>query len=180
MEEISTIEQWTALRAMSPRRPVIILKHSMTCPVSIAMFYRVEEAEQKGRYAVPIHMVVMQRSRDLARQIGADLGVEHATPQVIVVHGNRAVYQAGHFEIDPDALARALQALPPPEPLPVIVVPPDDAPPPPAPAMRTAPVTPAASAPPPAPPAPPPAPVKTVSPPPAPPAPPAGGPAPEA
>jgi bacillithiol system protein YtxJ len=125
MEELSTIEQWTALRAMSPQRPVIILKHSMTCPVSIAMFYRVEEAEQKGRYAVPIHMVVMQRSRDLARQIATDLNGEHASPQVIVMHNNRAVYHASHFEIDPDALARALQALPPPAPLPVVPPPAD-------------------------------------------------------
>jgi bacillithiol system protein YtxJ len=43
-------------------------------------------------------------NRDISRLVADRFDVEHQSPQVIVVHRGKAVYQASHYDIEVEAL----------------------------------------------------------------------------
>ena len=45
MKELHTIEEWQDVLAKSKGEPVLLLKHSTTCPISSSAFTRVENFE---------------------------------------------------------------------------------------------------------------------------------------
>jgi monothiol bacilliredoxin len=87
----------------SRERPVVIFKHSTTCPIS-ASAYR-EMAELEGEVA----LVEVQRARDLSREIENRTGIEHESPQVIVLRNGKVVWNGSHWNVKADAVAEAVR-----------------------------------------------------------------------
>jgi bacillithiol system protein YtxJ len=87
----------------SRERPVVIFKHSTTCPIS-ASAYR-EMAELEGEVA----LVELQRARDLSREIENSTGIEHESPQVIVLRNGKVVWNGSHWNVKADAVAEAVR-----------------------------------------------------------------------
>lgn len=88
----------------SHRDPVIVLKHSETCGASQMADERIEHAT----LGVPVHRIVVQRSRAVSTRIAAVLGVRHESPQVIVIARGVATWHSSHAGVTPDRVALAL------------------------------------------------------------------------
>ena len=100
---ISDIEAFEELATLSKDEPVVIFKHSLTCPISAAAYHQMERFD--GRVA----LIEIQRARDLSNQIEQRLGVRHESPQVIVLRNGQVVWNASHFKITKDAVTNALR-----------------------------------------------------------------------
>jgi bacillithiol system protein YtxJ len=87
----------------SKERPVVIFKHSLTCPISAAAYDQMEAFDGN------IALVEVQRARELSNEIEKRLGVPHASPQVIVLRNGQVVWNASHFKITADAVAEAVR-----------------------------------------------------------------------
>jgi monothiol bacilliredoxin len=87
----------------SKERPLVIFKHSLTCPISARAYD--ELAEYKGEVA----LIEIQRARELSREIESRLGVVHESPQVMVVQNGKVVWDASHFDVTADAVAAAVR-----------------------------------------------------------------------
>ena len=107
MIDITNISQWENLLAGSESTPFIVFKHSKTCPESGDIMRGMEE--ENSPFDGEIYRVTAQTSQDVASQIAQDLGVEHETPQLIVVKNQKAVYAASHLDIDMQTAARCLE-----------------------------------------------------------------------
>jgi bacillithiol system protein YtxJ len=90
------------LTELSNDRPVVIFKHSLTCPISSAAF------DQLETFQGPVSLVEVQRARELSNEIASRLGVPHESPQVIVLRNGQVVWNASHFKITSDAVAKAV------------------------------------------------------------------------
>jgi bacillithiol system protein YtxJ len=88
----------------SKERPVVIFKHSLTCPISAGAYE--EMAEFDGEVA----LVEVQRARELSAEIENRLGVAHESPQVIVLRNGQVVWNASHFNITAEAVGQAVRA----------------------------------------------------------------------
>ena len=88
----------------SKERPVVIFKHSLTCPISSGAY------DQMAEFEGEVALVEVQRARDLSREIEQRLGVAHESPQVIVLRNGQVVWKASHFNITADAVAEAVRA----------------------------------------------------------------------
>jgi bacillithiol system protein YtxJ len=100
VEDAAALEQ---LLARSHEGPVLLFKHSDTCPISARAYRQMREVRS------PVSILVVQRSRDLSREVEARTGVQHETPQALVLRNGQAVWSASHFEITADAVERALR-----------------------------------------------------------------------
>ena len=89
--------------ARSHNEPVILFKHSTTCPIS-ASAYR-----QMSRVEGDVSLVVVQRARDVSNEIEARTGVRHESPQAIILRNGEAVWTASHFDITSDAVEKAVR-----------------------------------------------------------------------
>ncbi len=87
----------------SRQQPVVIFKHSLTCPISSSAFERM-----KG-YDGAVELVEVQRARALSNEIAQRFGVRHESPQIIVVRNGQVLWDASHFKITSEAVAEAVR-----------------------------------------------------------------------
>ena len=90
------------LFALSHTQPVILFKHSTTCPISAAAY------RQMSNYDGAVSLVIVQSARDISRQIETQTGVRHESPQAIILRNGQAVWSASHWSITTDAVKSAL------------------------------------------------------------------------
>lgn len=98
-----------AVLAASDVRPVLLYKHSTRCAYSATARRVVRSLD--GAADPPIHEVRLPRQRALSGHIEDVLGVFHQTPQLILIHGRRAVWSGSHGQIRPETLREKLISL---------------------------------------------------------------------
>jgi bacillithiol system protein YtxJ len=99
---IVDIKEFEELTERSQTRPVVIFKHSLTCPISSAAY------DQMTKFEGDVALVEVQRARELSNEIENRLGVAHESPQVIVLRKGQVVWNASHFSITTAAVADAV------------------------------------------------------------------------
>ena len=87
----------------SKDRPVVVFKHSNACPISSRAYREMEKLED-------INLLEIQTARDLSREIESLTGVQHESPQVIILRDGKAVWNASHFDVNAGAVTEAVQA----------------------------------------------------------------------
>lgn len=100
--ELNSIEKLEELFEKSNETPVVLFKHSVTCPISSGVYYEVAEAD------ADINLVVVQKSRDVSNEIAARTGIRHESPQAIVIKNGAPVYHASHYDITAEDILNAL------------------------------------------------------------------------
>lgn len=96
-----------AARLLASDQPLLLFKHSRTCPISHAAHAQLE-AFRRAHPAAPVRVVVVQDERPLSQAIEAATGVRHESPQALVVHQGRVTWHASHGAITAHRLAAAL------------------------------------------------------------------------
>lgn len=91
------------LLARSHNEPVILFKHSSTCPISAAAYAEMSQVSND------ISLVVVQGARDISREIEARTGIQHESPQAIILRNGRAVWNASHWSIRANAVEDAVR-----------------------------------------------------------------------
>ncbi|MBC8031287.1 MAG: bacillithiol system redox-active protein YtxJ [Pyrinomonadaceae bacterium] len=100
---VKDTESLEALTARSKDGPLVIFKHSLTCPISSAAY------EQMARFDGEVALIEVQVARQLSREIEAKLGVRHESPQVIVLNKGQVAWNASHYKITAEAVAEAVK-----------------------------------------------------------------------
>lgn len=101
---VTDTKSFEELTDRSNERPVVIFKHSLTCPISAAAY------EQMAEFEGEVALVEVQHARDLSAEIENRLGVAHESPQVLVLRNGEVAWNASHFRITADAVAEAVRA----------------------------------------------------------------------
>ncbi|HEY8184635.1 MAG TPA: bacillithiol system redox-active protein YtxJ [Pyrinomonadaceae bacterium] len=100
--KITDMKAFEEITNRSLGRPVVIFKHSLTCPISANAYE--EMAEFEGEIA----LIEVQRARELSAEVEDRLGVTHESPQVIVLRNGQVIWTASHFKITAVAVAAAV------------------------------------------------------------------------
>jgi bacillithiol system protein YtxJ len=95
----------------SHTRPVLIFKHSVSCGTSAQaldeLADHLEQADHVGaRYAI----VTVQSHRAVSNALAQRLAVRHETPQTLLLVDGRVVWNASHFRVTAEAIAKAIAA----------------------------------------------------------------------
>ena len=101
--QINTTEELDNLFQKSFDEPVMLFKHSLTCPISAGVYREVSQTD------ADINIVVMQNARNISNQIAERTGIRHESPQAIVLKDGKAVYHASHYDITADEISEKLK-----------------------------------------------------------------------
>lgn len=85
----------------------VIFKHSHSCAISWAAHAEVSQFMNR-QPDVPVHLVSVRRQREISRHIATRSGVQHASPQVLVIRRGAVVADASHHEITANFLSQAI------------------------------------------------------------------------
>lgn len=94
-----------AALAASEEKPVVIFKHSASCPFSAAAQIEVAHA----KHDLDVYGIVVQYTPELKTEIAERLDVEHKSPQAIVVHKGKAVKDYYRSKIKEVELKKAVK-----------------------------------------------------------------------
>lgn len=102
--KVESTEQLDRLFDISNEKPVVLFKHSMTCPISSDVYYEVSNADTE------INLVVVQTARSISNQIAERTGVRHESPQAIVLKDGKAIYHASHYDVTAEEIAEQVKS----------------------------------------------------------------------
>ena len=102
--KITSREELEKLISVSNNKPVVVFKHSTSCPISSAAYREME------RLNGDVSLLVIQSARDVSRELEQVTGVRHESPQVIVLKDGKAVWTASHYDVKAEAVAEAVEA----------------------------------------------------------------------
>ena len=98
--ELNSIEKLEELFEESNEKPVVLFKHSVTCPISFGVYSEVSEVESD------VNLVVVQKARDISNEIARKTGIRHESPQAIVLKNGKPIYHASHYDITAEDIQR--------------------------------------------------------------------------
>jgi bacillithiol system protein YtxJ len=102
-KRITSTEALDELIVRSNKEPVAVFKHSTTCPVSAGAY------REMARFPGEIALLEVQNARDLSREVGVRTGIEHESPQVIILRNGKAVWHVSHWNVTAHAVEQAMR-----------------------------------------------------------------------
>jgi bacillithiol system protein YtxJ len=95
------------LEAVLGSAMAVLFKHSTVCGLSASAMRQVRQfsAEHPD---VPVFVVDVRAQRPLSQTVAKRLGIEHESPQAIVIRDARVVWHASHQNVTADDMARAI------------------------------------------------------------------------
>jgi bacillithiol system protein YtxJ len=101
---ITDVETFEELASRSEDAPVVVFKHSTTCPISAAAY------SEMSSFEGDVALVEVQSAGNLSKEIELRTGVVHESPQVIVLRNGKAVWEASHWKVKADAVQQAVKS----------------------------------------------------------------------
>lgn len=99
---VNGADDFQKLSDLSQQQPVIIFKHSTTCPISAGAYREMEKFDGE------VTLVEVQSARALSQEIEKKTGIRHESPQVIILDNGKVVWNASHWKITAAAVAEAV------------------------------------------------------------------------
>ena len=105
---LASIPDAEAMLAASQSRPVILFKHSASCPVSAVA--KLQVGALRAADDTPVYVVVVQKARAVSDWLADALDVRHETPQAVVIAAGTAVHVETHGRVRASSLRAAVAA----------------------------------------------------------------------
>jgi bacillithiol system protein YtxJ len=102
--ELNSTEKLDELIQRSNENPVVIFKHSVTCPISSGVYQIVSGID------ADVNLVVVQTARNISSRIAEKTGIRHESPQAIVLKNGEPVYYASHYDVSAEDLEKSLKS----------------------------------------------------------------------
>ncbi|WP_277585949.1 bacillithiol system redox-active protein YtxJ [Psychrobacillus antarcticus] len=106
--EITSVDQWKKVLEQSNEKPLVVFKHSTTCPVSAHAYGEFSSFEKP----VDRYLVKVIEHRQVSDEISDDLGIQHQSPQAFVIANGEVVWNASHWKITKKELDKVTASFP--------------------------------------------------------------------
>jgi bacillithiol system protein YtxJ len=90
--KLESTEQLDELFALSNEKPVVLFKHSTTCPISADAYHEIANAD------ADVNLVIVQTARNISTAIAERTGIRHESPQAIILKDGKAFFNASHCD----------------------------------------------------------------------------------
>ena len=97
--QLTDLGQLNEIVDLSTEKLVAIFKHSTRCSIS-RMVLKQFESEFDLQDKVDPYFLDLLEHRDISNEIASRFGVQHQSPQIIVIKDGKAVYNASHESVD--------------------------------------------------------------------------------
>lgn len=105
--KLTTDDQLDLIKEESNRNPVLIFKHSTSCSISHMALSRMERNWNDHLGVKPYYLDLLAY-KPISNKIEAVFGVEHESPQVLLIRNGTCIYDASHMAISFAGLQQAV------------------------------------------------------------------------
>ena len=104
METVTSLDELDEILTQ-PR--VILYKHSTMCNLSTWAMGNIEEFATSHPETC-IHVIDILFNRDISNEVESRLGIQHESPQLIVLSGGEVTWSGSHHDLTPEGLEEHL------------------------------------------------------------------------
>lgn len=103
--QLNAIDQLKQIDAESKSELVLLFKHSIKCGTSSSALNRIERNWKPTDYSLfkPYYLNILMH-RNISNEIENHYGVEHQSPQLLVIQNGKCIYSISHSAIRYDDL----------------------------------------------------------------------------
>lgn len=99
-QALTDLDQLQEVKKQSFEQPVLIFKHSTSCPISAMALNSLErEWNPESESDTAIFFLDLLRYRNVSNAVAEQFGITHQSPQIIVLKDGKAVYDESHMGI---------------------------------------------------------------------------------
>lgn len=103
---LSEEAQLKAIREESQEHPVMIFKHSTRCSISSMALARMERNwKDQASGGISPYLLDLIANRSLSNAVATEFGVQHQSPQVLLISKGKCIYDASHYDISFDEIS---------------------------------------------------------------------------
>ena len=111
-QDIQSVNALEALMQTSHEQPVLFFKHSNACPISSRAFGEFQKyLETAATDGVRHALIVVQTARAVSNKLEELTGIQHESPQVIIVRDGKPVWDESHFRLKSETLTAAIASV---------------------------------------------------------------------
>lgn len=99
IEILKSVDDLEAVAEASRKEPVLLFKHSMTCPFSARAQEQFVEISGSPRFALTV-----QYAKDISAAAAERFGAEHASPQLLIIKNGEVIQNLYRDEIQTEAV----------------------------------------------------------------------------
>jgi bacillithiol system protein YtxJ len=101
-------EQVEEIAEISANTPVLIFKHSTTCGISRMALKQFEKEYDLDKKQIEPYFLDLKQYKSLSNLVASHFGVQHESPQVLLIKNGNAVYNESHGGINVGAVKERL------------------------------------------------------------------------
>ena len=106
---LSSLEQIEIIRKASHHKLQVIFKHSTRCSISAMAKNRLEKSTPPE--GIDFHFLDLIQFRPVSNAVANELGIEHESPQILLIRNESIVYTASHMGISMLQLEEAVNSV---------------------------------------------------------------------
>ncbi len=110
VRKLLNVDEIDPLIESSHQTPVMIFKHSLSCPISSAAYreYQRYLDERPADDGVVHTLIEIQNARPVSNAVAETTGVRHESPQALLLRDGKVVWHDSHHRIRVDSLSQAV------------------------------------------------------------------------
>jgi bacillithiol system protein YtxJ len=99
--KLEQIDQINQIKIESNNEPILIFKHSTRCSISSTSLDRFERSWTKTQVDKPLKLYFLDliKNREVSNAVARDLGIEHESPQILLLKNGEVIYHESHYGI---------------------------------------------------------------------------------
>ncbi|ASN03535.1 bacillithiol system redox-active protein YtxJ [Virgibacillus necropolis] len=109
IKEIAKLKDWEQAWNHSAQKPVIIFKHSTTCPISAGASQEYSSFTKSADESVNCYIVNVIENKDVSNRIQTDTNVKHESPQIFLISNQDIVWHTSHVQITKGNIEEAIE-----------------------------------------------------------------------
>lgn len=98
--KLETESQWEQILEQSKTRLQLVYKHSTRCSISSVVKSRLERAAEPTD--IDFYYLDLIAFRSVSNKIAEDTGIEHESPQALLIKDGKCIYNESHIGINMD------------------------------------------------------------------------------
>lgn len=106
--ELTTVESFDEVFEKSTNKPVLVFKQSTTCPISAAAFEEFQDYLKSDDKDDEAYYLKVRESREVSNHVADETGLEHKSPQFLLIKDKSVVWDASHNKITAEAIKEAV------------------------------------------------------------------------
>jgi len=108
MGSVRFVDSKEVIEEILSEKKAVVFKHSTRCPVSSSAKNHFDSFVNESDTDASLYLIDVIMMRDMSMEFAARTGVDHQSPQLLVLIDGEVVYKASHYGINADDIVKAL------------------------------------------------------------------------